>query len=190
MGQSISDHLTSVLEQLQQLPAQEQLLVADFVNLLMVRTIAEREATWFWSVIDFYNHDTPDRDASVMRIVRELSAMPVDHINLFADVLSDKLKALDTPAMYEVARRGTAGSADGFLYARCAAVARGREFYENLLEDTSLFPVDGDAEQLLGVAEEAHSIKTGESDYPHTPRSAYETRFNKEAWGEKAISFE
>lgn len=121
-----------------------------------------------------------------MPLVAYLVNQDVAKINLFNDILSDKLKELDAPEFYEEAAKGYAGSADTFLYARCAVVANGRDFYRTVIEDSNQFPENVDFEILLGVARRAYQEKTGEV-YARLPRSVYETMWNRETWGERAV---
>lgn len=58
-------------------------------------------------------------------------------------------------------------STDHFLDMRCAVVANGKAFYEQVLADPSLLPKDREFEILLYVAEEAYRKKTGAAvDFP------------------------
>jgi len=47
-------------------------------------------------------------------------------------------------------------------------------------------PVGEDFEALLSVAEEAYQQKTGKA-YQYVPTINYESFFNQQLWGEKAI---
>ncbi len=84
-----------------------------------------------------------------------------------ARLVSEKLFALDT---VEHARHigefsyaeGGYLSPDGFLYARCRAVAKGRTNYEKTLADPRAMPKDLDFETLLYLAPMAYEEATGE----------------------------
>lgn len=72
-------------------------------------------------------------------------------------------------------------SADGFLYARCDAVAHGRATVEGILADHRRFarPWDGGAERLLYLAVEAWEATTGRAwDYDRRAPVSYETGSN------------
>ncbi len=70
----------------------------------------------FWELVGTIGHH-PTADA-YDRLADELSDHSADDIRDFADHLARALYALDTPAHYRAAP-------DGFLPARCAAVAAG-----------------------------------------------------------------
>jgi len=72
-------------------------------------------------------------------------------------------------------------SNDDFLYARCAVIAEGRAYYENVRLNPSEMPGDIDFEHLLGLASEAYKLKTGR-DFEYFPIYNYETGSNTEGW--------
>ena len=79
-------------------------------------------------------------------------------------------------------------SSDLFLYARCCAVANGKDFYQEVLSDPAKMPKDLTFEALLYLAEKAYRRKTGKR-LDRAPAYIYETFFNPAGWGEKAIQF-
>src|SRR6478735_2562287 len=100
----------------------------------------------FWDIIELFDWDkTGDDDAVLEPAVQALAALDqdADAIFSFANILSEKLHALDTR---EHCRSCYAGeldpdngndyiSADDFLYSRCVVVANGRDYYASVLAD-------------------------------------------------------
>jgi hypothetical protein len=72
-------------------------------------------------------------------------------------------------------------SVDDFLYARCAVVANGKAFYENVLNNPSEMPTDLTFEPLLYIAMHAYKRKTGK-EFMLAPAFNYETYSNKGGW--------
>jgi len=108
-------------------------------------------------------------------------------IRQFEERLATLLHQLDTQEhakhigepLYVDAESGF--SADGFLYARCAAVANGRDFYAAALADPSCMPKDMEFEALLSIASSAFEARTGESlDYQ--AGCSYESFSNLAGW--------
>ena len=72
------------------------------------------------------------------KAVTRLATLPLSSIYIFADKLSEKLYSLDTKANAEAYSKNEIDnflSVDGFLYARCAVIAEGKEYYETVLTD-------------------------------------------------------
>ena len=111
-------------------------------------------------------------------------------IALFEECLSYKLFLLDTKAhakhigkdSYVNSKKHF--SVDAFLYARCAAVANGRECYEAALKNPPEMPKDVEFEALLTIAPDAYELKTGK-ELEYTPGCSYETYSNIEGWKAK-----
>jgi len=74
------------------------------------------------------------------------------------------------------------------LYSRCYVVAKGKSFFRSVLQDPLLFPSNPliQFEDLLSTPYDAYELKTGE-ELERTPSTNYETMFNVENWGTKAI---
>lgn len=84
--------------------------------------------------------------------------------------------------VYDFSERGCVLiSADDFLYARCAVVAEGRNYYEKVLNDSSQMPEDIVFEPLLYLADDAFEMKTG-IPFNYVPTYNYETQSNKLGW--------
>jgi hypothetical protein len=128
----------------------------------------------FWALIEMIEGG----DASPL--VAALAARDPADIRELHELLAHKLFLLDGRRYAEHA--GDAGSSDdAFLYARCAVVARGRAFYEDVLAHPEHFPADADFEELLSVVAEAFLEATGD-DFDELSHHSYETGSNVEAW--------
>jgi hypothetical protein len=138
----------------------------------------------FWHLIEQFDWKQKKRADIIQPAVIALSKMPVSAIYLFQDFLSEKLFNIDTKQHAEAYMKEQTDdyfSADDFLYVRCAAVAEGRLYYENIEKDPSELSTDIDFEHILSVAAEAYKIKTGrELDY--SPLYNYETKSNLDKW--------
>lgn len=140
----------------------------------------------FWKAIDLLDWKQEDEDDQIVEpLIALLAASPIAYIYRFADMLSEKLWHLDTYAHAKVflddpEEEGYL-SVDDFLYTRCAVVANGRSYYENVLKQPHLMPPDLTFEPLLYVALKAYKRKTGKN---FTPEHAfnYETYSNKNGW--------
>lgn len=132
-----------------------------------------------------------DDDAVLAPLRAALAALPKPDIRGFQERLAWCLYQLDTR---EHARHVGDGSwtsddaffsVDGFLYARCCAVANGQAFYEAALADPARMPEDLEFEALLYVASEAWEDKTG-GEFDHETGCSFETFSNLEGWSDEA----
>ncbi len=125
----------------------------------------------FWKIIGFIDQgalEECDDEEAVEPIVSELASKSESEIDQFQEHLSQALYAIDGQKWIEESGESS-GSGDGFLYARCYAVAKGQEFYSNVLNNPSTMLKSSDqwAESLLYVAGQAWAELTGndEEDY-------------------------
>jgi hypothetical protein len=98
--------------------------------------------------------------------------------------LSEKLFDIDTREhanAYMKQQPDDYFSVDDFLYVRCAVVAEGKEYYENIKNNPSELSAEIDFEHILSVAAEAYKIKTGR-DFDYSPLYNYETKSNIKKW--------
>ncbi len=143
----------------------------------------------FWELIGLLDWSKEGNDEAVLEpLVAALAAGPMRHIYEFEDLLSQKLYALDG-IIYarnigqSAYRDGAYFSPDIFLYARCCAVANGRETYEQVLKNSEIMPKDIDFGALLRASQEAFKRKTGRNlDY--IPAYPIETYSNHAGWQE------
>jgi hypothetical protein len=125
----------------------------------------------FWAAIALTGGKADEADLD--RLGTHLRGLTAQDILGFQDRLSEVLWRMD---LVDVARqpwrdvsepdglpRIPGISADGFLYARCAAVLQGRRTVEAILADPAVFERrwDTGAESLLYLAEEAWQAATG-----------------------------
>ena len=142
----------------------------------------------FWSLINLINHKKRIPTNAVEPLVDALSKLPADEIRAFDDVLSAKLYLLDTkkharnigPRRYKLPDGG-GFSADGFLYARLYAVAKGRKYYEDALADPEKMPKGRDFEALLSCGWRAFEASNDE-EYDRDTEFNFETFSNQEGW--------
>jgi hypothetical protein len=141
----------------------------------------------FWSIIDKFNWDNEeDNDAILEPAIAYLALQPVRHIFDFADLLSEKLYALDTRSYAQNMGDDSWSpnkyfSVDNFLYARCCVVANGKKVFQEVLGNSLLMPKDKTFEDILYVASTAFIRKMGKK-YGYTPIFPIETYSNKEGW--------
>ena len=140
----------------------------------------------FWHIISLLDWGRKRSDDIMAPAVKALSLYPEEGIFLFEQLLAEKLHALDGEKFAKPLGWGnTSGrhfSVDGFLYARCCAVANGKAFYKQVLDNPSLMPKELTFEPLLYLAEKAHLLKTGSDQYDFLPTVSYETFANQQGW--------
>jgi hypothetical protein len=137
----------------------------------------------FWRLITLLGQPTENLGVAkegYERLVTALSRRNKTDIKRFEEALTYKLYLLDTQSHAE--RSET--SDDGFLYARCAVVVRGREYYESVRDDPEKMPSDAEFEDLLSVAPTAYERKTGK-EFDYETGCCYETGSNIKGWPEK-----
>ena len=144
----------------------------------------------FWDLIAKLDwRDEADDDAIVEPLVRALALLPDAEIGSFQEILAKKLYDLDGRAWArESGDEVWFGdpdrlSVDGFLYARAAVVARGRETYDAIRADATQTPRNAAFEALLYVAATAYERKTGlEWEDLDDTEVSYETFSNEAGW--------
>ena len=141
----------------------------------------------FWEIISLLDWSQEgDDDAVLEPAIAHLAAGPMRQIFDFADLLSEKLYALDGIAYARHIGEDAWSpdryfSVDNFLYARCCVVANGRALYEKVLHDPSQMPKDLTFEALLYLPSMAYERKTGKP-FDYTPAFPIETYSNQESW--------
>ncbi|MCD0460766.1 DUF4240 domain-containing protein [Roseiconus lacunae] len=146
--------------------------------------------TKFWKIVSLFDwNQTGDDDAVLEPAVAALADEGADGICQFAEILAQKLHALDTRRHCKACYAGEADpdngddyiSADDFLYQRCVVVANGKDFFEEVLCDPSEFPQDLEFEALLSLTDSAYERATGE-EFDHCTAVSYESFQNHEGW--------
>ena len=138
----------------------------------------------FWKIIDLIDWSKKPAKNKLQPAIKRLAKMPVSAIYIFADKLSEKLYRLDTKQhaqAYSANEPDNFISVDDFLYARCAVVAEGSEYYEKVLNDPSQMPKNLVFEPILSLADYAFEQKTGE-EFNYIPTFNYETHSNLAGW--------
>ncbi|MBC7774949.1 MAG: DUF4240 domain-containing protein [Phycisphaerae bacterium] len=138
----------------------------------------------FWQVIERLDWSKKAAADILAPATAFLATLPVASIYLFADKLSDKLYNLDTRAHGDAYLKSEGDdylSVDDFLYVRCAVVAEGKEYYEQVLKDPSKLSSEISFEPLLSLADHAYAQKTGKQ-FDYQPVFNYETYSNKKGW--------
>lgn len=138
----------------------------------------------FWQIIGDLDWSKSDSDEIMAPTVKKLAAMPIVNIYLFADKLSEKLYQLDTRPhgnAYLANEGDDYLSVDDFLYIRCAVVAEGEEYFEQVKSNPTEFPAEISFESLLSLAHQAYEMKTGR-EFEYYPVVSYETYSNKNGW--------
>jgi Protein of unknown function (DUF4240) len=143
----------------------------------------------FWELIenvDVASLDDGDEAGALEPLAEALSAIEEeDTLFAFHEQLSQKLYALDGESFADNA--GESGdSDDGFLYARCYVVAKGRRFYESVRANPKRMPKSTDqwCEALLTAHHDAWAELTGNDaeDWSFEATVSYETGSNESRW--------
>ena len=142
--------------------------------------------TLFWHAISLFDWNQPDAESIMGRAIGALSKLSLDDLNQFDQLLAEKLHALDGEAYArnlapENAYGGDLFSEDYFLFARCAVVANGRDFYEYVLNNPAEMPKNADFEPLLFLTRGA-AYQKGYGDYQPYNQPSYETFQNQAGW--------
>ena len=144
----------------------------------------------FWDLIAKLDRGrTGDEDAVIEPLVRALALLPDAEIGLFQEILAQKLYDLDGRAWARESGdeiwlgEPDQVSIDGFLDARCAVVAHGRDMYDSVRANPTLMPKNESFESLLYVAQGAYERKTGlQWDDLDDTEVSYETFSNEDGW--------
>ncbi len=141
----------------------------------------------FWEIIDLLDWKKRKAAMIMATAINHLSKLSVEKIKAFDDILSEKLYQLDEQQYAENTEQNAykgaeqSFSVDGFLYARCMAVAKGKITYESIIADPEKMVKDDSFEALLSLTSKAYQKKTGKS-YEHIPAYIYETFANTKGW--------
>ncbi len=134
----------------------------------------------FWHLLKLANARAGDSPKAVDPLVESLSSCSKANIREFDEMLAEELYRLDRRDL--AAHAGDVGkSNDGFLYARCFVVSKGRATVESVLADPSKMPKDRTFESLLYAATRAYSRRTGHETEWSTHFSS-ETGSNSRGW--------
>ncbi len=136
----------------------------------------------FWDIIALLDWSSDTREGVLLTAIEALARRPVSHIYQWEDFMTEKLFQLDTAAHANIAYPESEHiSEDGFLYIRAAAVAKGREHFEEVLKAPELLHPDEDFEPLLSLSALAYEQKTGKA-FDYISPISYETFSNTAGW--------
>lgn len=139
----------------------------------------------FWSIISILDWEQQGNDELVLApAIKALASKSKATICRFEERFAFLMYQIDTKAH---ANNNGDDSADGFVYARCAVIANGREFYEAVLRDPTKMPKDIEFESLLGLASGAYELKTG-NEFEYTTGCSYESFSNPAGWRDESIT--
>ena len=177
------------IQQLQQAHPQEDMELE-----IIVRPVSDTPSSQttmdeaeFWKIIALFNWEKiGDDDAVMASAITYLSEKSVQDIQIFQDILSEKLYLLDGQVYAQnigdsAYQKDAHFSVDNFLYARCCVVANGKRYYEHILENPEDMPKNLTFEALLYLANEAHLKKVGKK-WQYVPKWNFETFFNLKGW--------
>ncbi|MCB1158770.1 MAG: DUF4240 domain-containing protein [Leptospiraceae bacterium] len=139
------------------------------------------EENQFWEILQ----EAEENNAlNIDVLVDNLSKRTISEIYSFEEILTDLLFKLDGPEYAKAVgySEEDSFSVDSFLYSRVSTVEKGKKFYYSVIENPEQMPADT-SEDLLYVAKDAYTQKTGKEDWEYSPKRLYETYFNREAWG-------
>ncbi len=130
----------------------------------------------FWEIIDSFDWQQKTGVAVLANGVKKLAEQETVFIYLFADVLHEKLAQVNTKAHVQSFAERQKGhlSGDDFLYARCAVIAEGKDYFEKVINEPSAMPTDIIFEALLYLPDKAYKLKTGK-EFQYTPQQKIET---------------
>jgi hypothetical protein len=158
-------------------------------NIFTLASVSMNE-TEFWKLISFVNVvvlDEGDEDAAVKPLQQELMRKSESELFEFEEQLSQQLFAIDGEIFAKNAGE-SGGSDDGFLYARCYVIAKGKEFYEAVKTDPTKMPqsIHQWCEALLYSHREvwAKLMKSDPSEWPFSASVSYETASNPDLWSD------
>jgi len=142
----------------------------------------------FWhliALIDVPALDDSREDEAIEPLEAALSLKAESELFAFEEVLSKKLHSIDGEEFADNAG-DSGGSDDGFLYARCYVVAKGREFYEAVKADPRRMPksIEQWCEALLYPHRAAWADQTGNDQgaWPYEATVSYESGSNEDLW--------
>ncbi len=148
-----------------------------------------RDEEFFWSMISKMDWKLSDEWDIADSLVERLAKQSKKKIKVFQETLAYMLYQLDTKdqtAVQQIGEHSYKTDNDYFSelthsYTRCYVVAKGKDFYERVLQKPSEMPKDKEFEALLSIAEEAYEQKTDLS-FEYVSQYDYETYSNDKGW--------
>ena len=144
--------------------------------------------TEVWKLIELVDVEALDEgneEGAIRPLYQALLNRPEEDLFAFEEQLTLQLYGIDGEVYAENAG-DSGGSDDGFLYARCYVVAKGREFFETVKGDPTRMPqsIEQWCESLLYPHREAWAELTGRdsSEWPFSSSVSYESGSNSDLW--------
>lgn len=139
----------------------------------------------FWKILSLLDFNQEDPREMIRPCINHLMDFEPEDIYQFEEILAQRLYEIDGKLFAENCgdssyRQGKYFSVDSFLYLRCGALTKGKDFYEEILHDPILFNKVLPFEPILYIAERAYKFRTGKEMEPAT--ISYETYSNMENW--------
>jgi len=126
-----------------------------------------------------------DEEGAVKPLGEALAECSEGEIHEFENILAQCLYDIDGEVYADEAEE-SGQSGDGFLYARCFVVAKGKQHYDAVKADPTKMPksLDEWCESLLYVSQRAWAVATGEDEesWDHQSPVSYETGSNSANW--------
>jgi len=142
----------------------------------------------FWdlmSAIDQEALDEGDEDSAYEPLIKLLAQKSEDEINLFQEILAQTLHDIDGKAWCDESGE-SADAAEDFFNVRSYVVAKGKDFYEEVLNDPEAMPKTADqwAPSIMLIAPQAWAIATDDKidNYDFEPSVEIESGSNEAQW--------
>jgi Protein of unknown function (DUF4240) len=137
----------------------------------------------FWAAIESTDKsalDNGEETLALKPLAEALASFSLSELEEFEQYLHEVLFAIDGEDFFDESGET---SGDVFLYCRCYVVAKGHQFYSEVLHQPALMP-NQDCESLLYVASQAWASKTGNeaNDWSFIASVNYETGCNSSRW--------
>ena len=136
----------------------------------------------FWQIIDLLDWKKDKTEDILQKAVQVLAEYSEMQIKEFAEILAQKLFALDGSIYAE--KIDLPFSVDDFLYVRCYAVSQGKKYYEHILQNPQEIE-NKTFGSLRLLPAKAYPLKTGQK-WNYQTQFCYETYSNAQAWGENS----
>ena len=142
----------------------------------------------FWKLIeliDVHALDDGNEDGAIRPLRDALVEKSEEELFAFEEQLALQLYEIDGE-VYADNAGDSSGSDDGFLYARCYVVAKGRKFFDAVKGDPTRMPksIEQWCETLLYPHRQAWALLTGSdaSAWPFFSSVSYESGSNADLW--------
>jgi Protein of unknown function (DUF4240) len=137
----------------------------------------------FWAAVESIDKsalNNGEETLALKPLMNALTSFSLLELEQFEQHLHEVLFAIDGEDFFE---KSGETSGDSFLYCRCYVVAKGYQFYSDVLSQPALMP-NKEFEPLLYAASDAWAAKTGKEveDWLFIANINYETGCNSSRW--------